>query len=84
MRQKPLVFVKSRGNVLDSVQERWKEGRKNGRKAGMKVERQEGGKGNWGKLIGFLTCQSNPGPAVRGKLARGIFSAICYKSEFTF
>lgn len=74
--------MKSRGNVLDGVQERWKEGRKNGRKAGMKGGKE--GRGNWGKLIGFLTCQSNPGPALRGELARGIFSAICYKSEFTF
>lgn len=64
---------------MDGVQERWKEERRDGRKAGMK----EGG-GNWEKLIGFLTCQSNPGPALRGELARGIFSAICYKSEFTF
>lgn len=48
-REKPSAFVKSRGNVLDGMQERWKDGRKNGSKVGMKEGRKEGGKGELGK-----------------------------------
>lgn len=60
---------------------------RDGKKAGASKRKGGGGwgrRGNWEKLIGFLTCQRNPGPALRGEVARGIFSAICYKIGFTF